>query len=49
MTDDWNLTDHTYNEALAREVYVRLSAHAAILGAWLGAMNAMIDSLEAGA
>ena len=46
MTDDRNLTVHTYNEALAREVYLRLSAHAAILGAWLGAMNA---GLEAGA
>ena len=49
MTDDRNLTVHTYIEALAREVYGRLSAHAAILGAWLGAMNATIDSLEAGA
>ena len=49
MTDDRNLTVHTYNEALAREVYIRLSAHAAILGTWLGAMNATIDSLEAGA
>lgn len=39
MTDDRNLTVHTYDEALAREVYGRLRAHAAVLDAWLGAMN----------
>jgi len=46
MTDDRKLTVHTYNEALAREVFARLSQHATILGAWLGAMN---GGLEAGA
>jgi len=46
MTDDRNLTVHTYNEALAREVFARLSQHAATLSAWLEAMN---DGLEAGA
>lgn len=39
MANDRNLTVHTYNEALAREVFGRLSQHAAVLEAWLGAMN----------
>ncbi len=40
MTDDRNLTVHTYNEALAKEIFARLEAHAAILDTWLGAMEA---------
>ena len=43
MANDRNLTVHTYNEALAREVYGRLSRHAALLDVWLGAMNAGLE------
>ena len=43
MANDRNLTVHTYNEALAREVYGRLSRHAALLDAWPGAMYAGLE------
>ncbi len=43
MANDRNLTVHTDNEALAREVYGRLSRHAALLDAWLGAMYAGLE------
>lgn len=39
MADDRNLTVHTYDESLAREIYGRLSRHAALLGRWLEAMR----------
>ena len=35
MTDDRNLTSHTYNESLAREIFGRLGEHAALLAALL--------------
>ncbi len=40
MTDDRNLTVHTYNEDLARRIFGRLGDHAALLEAWLGTMAA---------
>ncbi len=43
MTDDRNLTVHTYNEDLAREIFGRLDAHAAILKSWLGAMETGLE------
>lgn len=39
MVDDRNLTVHTYNEPLAEEIYSRIAAHAAVLGAWLEALE----------
>ncbi|RME89901.1 MAG: nucleotidyltransferase [Anaerolineae bacterium] len=36
---DRNLTVHTYNEALAIQVYERLAGHASLLRAWLDAIQ----------
>lgn len=35
MTDDRNLTAHTYNEELARQIASRLPGHTALLRTWL--------------
>ncbi|GGJ06983.1 nucleotidyltransferase [Alicyclobacillus cellulosilyticus] len=35
MADDRNLTSHTYDEALAGELYRRLPDHAALMRTWL--------------
>jgi hypothetical protein len=35
MADDRNLTIHTYNQALAEEIFSRLAGHARTLDAWL--------------
>lgn len=43
MTDDRNLTVHTYNEDLAKEIFGRLDAHAAILDTWVGAMETGLE------
>jgi len=40
MVDDRNLTSHTYHEGLARRIYERLHAYAALMGVWLAKMNA---------
>ncbi len=39
MTNDRNLTVHTYNEDLARRIFGRLGDHADLLYAWLGSME----------
>lgn len=39
MVDDRNLTVHTYNEALAEQIYGNLNRHAKLLAHWLGAME----------
>lgn len=39
MTDDRNLTSHTYNAVLAEAIYRRMAGHAATLRAWLEAMQ----------
>lgn len=39
MIDDRNLTVHTYNEAVAEEIYSGLSSYAELLDAWLTAMT----------
>jgi nucleotidyltransferase substrate binding protein (TIGR01987 family) len=39
MAKDRNLTVHTYNEELADQIYSRLPAHAALMDAWLAAME----------
>ena len=39
MTDDRNLTSHTYNEALAEAIHGRLGAYVALLGALLGRLR----------
>ncbi len=39
MADDRNLTAHTYDEALAEAIMGRLVRHAAVLGAWVTAMQ----------
>lgn len=43
MADDRNLTVHTYQEALAREVFARLAGHAERLGRWLAALRERPD------
>jgi len=39
MTDDRNLTVHTYNEKLAMEIYGRLRTYQSILRAWLDGLG----------
>jgi nucleotidyltransferase substrate binding protein (TIGR01987 family) len=43
MVGGRNLMPHTYNEALARQVFSALPGHARIMRAWLEAMNARLD------
>lgn len=38
MVDDRNLTVHTYNEALAEEIYARLGSYCTLMGAWVEAL-----------
>jgi len=39
MVDDRNLTVHTYNEALAEQIYGNFNRHAKLLAHWLDAME----------
>ena len=39
MTDDRNLTVHTYNEALAQAIFTRLGGYARLMGQVLGRMT----------
>jgi hypothetical protein len=39
MIDDRNLTVHTYNEAVAEDIYSGLPAYADLLTAWLVGME----------
>lgn len=39
MIDDRNLTVHTYNEAVAEDIYSNLPRYADLLAAWLTAME----------
>ena len=39
MTDDRNLTAHTYHEEVAVAIAARLEGHARLLRGWLAAMN----------
>ena len=39
MTDDRNLTSHTYNETLAMALFGRLTARAALLAMWQTTMR----------
>jgi nucleotidyltransferase substrate binding protein (TIGR01987 family) len=43
MTDDRNLTVHTYNESLANAIYARLAGHVEILSSWLRAMRERVS------
>ena len=39
MADDRNLTVHTYDEALAEEIFKRLPGHADLMDRWLSGMR----------
>ena len=39
MLRDRNLTAHTYNEALAKEIFARLPSYARLLGDWIQALE----------
>ncbi len=39
MVDHRNLTSHTYNEALADEIFAALPAYRALMQDWLGALS----------
>ena len=39
MIDDRNLTVHTYNEAVAEDIYAHLPQYADLLSVWLAAME----------
>jgi len=43
MADDRNQTSHTYNDALAQQIFSALPGHARIMQVWLEAMNARLD------
>jgi nucleotidyltransferase substrate binding protein (TIGR01987 family) len=45
MTDDRNLTVHTYNEPLAVAIYERIPGHYLLLEAWLTAMTEHIQTV----
>lgn len=42
MSQDRNLTVHTYNEDLAEAIYSRLPLHAALMNTWLEAIEARL-------
>ena len=44
MVDDRNLTVHTYNEAVAEQIFRNLDRYAKLLAHWLSAMEARIES-----
>ncbi len=39
MTDDRNLTSHTYDEAIAAALFSRMDGHRALLRLWLGRLE----------
>lgn len=43
MTNDRNLTVHTYNEKLANEIFGRLPQHIEVLTTWLEAMKKRVE------
>ncbi len=43
MADDRNLTVHTYNEALAEQIYSRIFDHASLMESWLKAMERRLE------
>ncbi|MBI3801837.1 MAG: nucleotidyltransferase substrate binding protein [Deltaproteobacteria bacterium] len=43
MIDDRNLTVHTYNEAVAEDIYSHLAQYGDLLVTWLAAMEARIQ------
>ena len=44
MVDDRNLTVHTYNEGLARQIFSKLMRYAELMNDWLGAMEKRVAS-----
>jgi nucleotidyltransferase substrate binding protein (TIGR01987 family) len=44
MSDDRNLTVHTYNEALARAIFARLASHLALLERWVSEMQGRLSA-----
>ena len=44
MIDDRNLTVHTYNEALADQIYLRLRGYVSLMQSWLSQMEKRIES-----
>lgn len=44
MADDRNLTSHTYNEELAKEIAGRIPQHAAVMTAWLHSCQKQIKT-----
>lgn len=43
MADDRNLTSHTYDRELAREIFGRLPEHATLMEAWLSRMKRRLN------
>ncbi len=44
MVDDRNLTVHTYNEAVAEQIFRNLDRYAKLLAHWLSVMEARIEN-----
>ena len=44
MVDDRNLTVHTYNEGLARQIFSKLMRYAELMNDWLKAMEKRVAS-----
>ena len=43
MIDDRNLTVHTYNEALADQIYLRLRGYVSLMQLWLSQMEKRLE------
>ncbi|ABZ83816.1 nucleotidyltransferase substrate-binding protein, putative [Heliomicrobium modesticaldum Ice1] len=46
MVDDRNLTVHTYNEELARAIFMKLPRYASLLRRWVKAIRDGMDAIE---
>ena len=46
MTDQRNLTVHTYNEELAQAIYQRLEEFAQLMSSWLNALEGRLTDME---
>jgi nucleotidyltransferase substrate binding protein (TIGR01987 family) len=46
MVDDRNLTSHTYNEGLAKQIYDQLGYYAELMAEWISAMEEMLEEVQ---
>jgi len=46
MVDDRNLTSHTYNEGLAKQIYDQLGNYAELMARWLSNMEKAVENID---